>query len=238
MPWFELSENPDAVRNHYADPPELNPFVLRELLLYGHDATLTLSGELSRPPDSTIGDPSAVGSLALSFWNVTDVTQRGVLVDRPSNVTLSKSADGLIHITATAEGDAFSATCKSFDILSFSVYSDEKPKRNRKTLFSYHNVWNSCLIQLRAAGYDLELVGDPDPNGYASHCGWHASQAGVVLKAANPIELLGLAELHRNAAAPLDEDYWWRVDGPNIVSELEAEWWRQWHGNKPIGQPV
>lgn len=235
--WFELSGNPDAVRNHYSDPPDLSPFLLREIFLYGHDATLTLAGELSRPPDSSIKDQSAVASLSLIFWNVLDLSQNGVLVDCKLKVELTQNDKGNISISADGSGSTLSATCRCFDIYGFGVYSDDYVQQNRKTLLAYHNVWNSCLISLCDAGYELELIGEPDPNGYASHCGWRATRDGVVLEAGNPTELLGLAGLHQNATKSIDEDYWWRVDGPNLTAELEDAWWRKWHGEKPRDQP-
>ena len=66
--WFELAGIPDAMRNWYADPPDLSPFLLREFFLYGHDATLTLAGELSRPPDSSLDDPSDGTGFGFLDW--------------------------------------------------------------------------------------------------------------------------------------------------------------------------
>lgn len=231
--WHELADNPESVRSRYTDPPALSPFMLRELSIYGHDATLTLVGELSRAPDSSIDDESAVASLGLVFWNVADVALDGSLVDRALTLEIKRTDDGNISVAVHGSGHRLSATCQSFEIVSFDVYSDLSVQRNRSTLFAHPNVWNSCLLRLRNAGYDLELKGAPDPAGHASHCQWHASQDQVVLKAANPIELLGLAQLHRGATEPANDPYWWHVDGPDIVTDLEDAWWRTWRGDKP-----
>jgi hypothetical protein len=100
-------------------------------------------------------------------------------------------------------------------------------QRKTQTLRSYHNVWNTCLLVLRSEGFELNLAGDPDPRGGPSHCQWQASRDGLELKAANPIELLGLADVARRADRQPPRDYWWRGDGPDIVSELYDGWRRK-----------
>ena len=91
-------------------------------------------------------------------------------------------------------------------------------------LFSYPNVWNTCLLILRQRGYRLFLLGDPDERGSITACTWNAEKDGMKLRADNPIELLGLAAVHEYHHPLADIPYWWRVDGPNIVEELETEW--------------
>ncbi|MCA9029974.1 MAG: hypothetical protein KDA66_04150, partial [Planctomycetaceae bacterium] len=80
--------------------------------------------------------------------SVVDLSQDGVLVDRKLDVEISQSDNGNIAISANGLGNTLSATCKSFDIYGFRVYSDDHVQQNRKTLFTYRNVWNSCLISL------------------------------------------------------------------------------------------
>jgi hypothetical protein len=91
-------------------------------------------------------------------------------------------------------------------------------------LFSYPNVWNTCLLILRERGYRLYLLGDPDELGTISRCSWNAEKDGMKLRADNPIELLGLAGIHDYHRPSKDTPYWWRVAGPSIFVELEAEW--------------
>ena len=90
-------------------------------------------------------------------------------------------------------------------------------------LFSYPNVWNTCLLILRERGYRLFLLG-PDEPVSLSRCTWNAEKVGIKLRADNPIELLGLAMIHEHQQPAADIPYWWRIDGPNIVHELEAAW--------------
>ena len=90
-------------------------------------------------------------------------------------------------------------------------------------LFSYPNVWNTCLFLLRERGYRLFLLGPDDPE-LLSQCTWNAERAGIKLRANNPIELLGLATIHEYHKPTSDIPYWWRVDCPDIVKEVETDW--------------
>ena len=89
--------------------------------------------------------------------------------------------------------------------------------------FSYHNVWNTCLFILRERGYRLFLVGRDAPE-LLSQCTWNAERAGMKLRADNPIELLGLAAVHDYHQPTADIPYWWRIEAPDIVQELQAAW--------------
>jgi hypothetical protein len=91
-------------------------------------------------------------------------------------------------------------------------------------LFSYPNVWNTCLLILRESGYRLYLTGDPDERGSTANCRWNAMKNGITLQGDNPIELLGLAAIYEYHVPAADTAYWWRIEGPNLISELEVEW--------------
>ncbi len=91
-------------------------------------------------------------------------------------------------------------------------------------LFSYPNVWNTCLLILRVQGFRLYLLGDPDEAGSISACSWNAEKNGMKFRGSNPIELLGLASVYHFHQPEVDTSYWWRLEGPNIVKELEASW--------------
>ena len=91
-------------------------------------------------------------------------------------------------------------------------------------LKSYPNVWNTCLRILRQRDYRLYLLGDPDERGTFTRCSWNAEKDGMKLRANNPIELLGLVGLYEHHRPATDTPYWWRIDGPDIIAELEADW--------------
>ncbi len=94
-------------------------------------------------------------------------------------------------------------------------------------LHSYPNVWNTCLLLLRERGYRLFLTGDPDELGTISHCCWNAEQNDIKLRGDNPIELLVLAAIHEYHRPAKDTPYWWRIEGENVLAELELEWRQQ-----------
>ena len=91
-------------------------------------------------------------------------------------------------------------------------------------LFSYPNVWNTCLLILQSRGYWLFLVGDPDETRSISHCTWAAEKDGMTFRADNPIELLGLTAIFEHQQPVADTPYWWRLEGDDVIATLEAEW--------------
>ena len=91
-------------------------------------------------------------------------------------------------------------------------------------LFSYPNVWNTCLLIMRQRGYRLFLLGDPDEGGSISLCTWNAEKDGMKFRAENPIELLGLIAIREHQCPAAETSYWWRIEGPNLIAELESAW--------------
>ena len=97
------------------------------------------------------------------------------------------------------------------------------PKKAR--LYSHDNLWNSCLVLLKEYGYTLRVVGNPTRKERRTALRWHAvGNDGVELSGNTPIELLGLASLHRDHAPTSFGEYWWKIDGPNMIEELITEW--------------
>ena len=90
-------------------------------------------------------------------------------------------------------------------------------------LFSYPNVWNTCLLILQMRGYHLYVLSNGDDYD-AVNCEWCADKGGIKLKGHNPIELLGLAAIREHLFPAEDKPYWWRIDGPNLVAQLKADW--------------
>jgi hypothetical protein len=93
-------------------------------------------------------------------------------------------------------------------------------------LFSYPNVWNTSLLILQVREYRLFVLSDDDDYD-AVRCVWCAEKDGIRLKGDNPIELLGLAAIQEHLCPAEVKPYWWRIDGPNLVAELKAEWKRK-----------
>jgi hypothetical protein len=88
-------------------------------------------------------------------------------------------------------------------------------------LASHGNVYNTCLRILRARGFELAVSGEPQPDGnYPVERQWFARKEGFYFCADNPIELLGLVAVYDYVRPADDRPYWWKVDGPDVESEL------------------
>jgi hypothetical protein len=88
-------------------------------------------------------------------------------------------------------------------------------------LASHVNVYNTCLRILRSRGFELEVSGEPRPDGaYPTDRHWIARKDGFYFCADNPIELLGLVAIYDHVRLEEDRPYWWAVHGPDIALEL------------------
>ena len=82
-------------------------------------------------------------------------------------------------------------------------------------LSSYPNVFNSCLVILQRKGYTLSYEKETDT--------WLAEISGFQFKADNPIELLGLAAIYEDRKPDTDSEYWWQINDPYLLGELDPE---------------
>jgi hypothetical protein len=82
-------------------------------------------------------------------------------------------------------------------------------------LSSYPNVFNTCLVLLRRDGFSLvyDKVNDE----------WTSEKNGFSFRADNPIELLGLATIYGKLQPKEQKEYWWQINEPNILAELDPE---------------
>ena len=88
-------------------------------------------------------------------------------------------------------------------------------------LASHANVYGTCLRILRSRGFDLEVRGDPEPDGsYPVEKHWIARKGGFYFCGDNPVELLGLVAVFDHVQPATDRPYWWQVEGPDVESEL------------------
>ena len=83
------------------------------------------------------------------------------------------------------------------------------------------NVSNTCLLILRKRGYELWTEGDSENANPFTDIFWFAKKGGYDFVANSPLELLGLVAIFefKNPQNP-PEDYWWLVEGENILDEL------------------
>jgi hypothetical protein len=88
-------------------------------------------------------------------------------------------------------------------------------------LASHLNVFNTCLLILRARGFELEVSGERRDDGcYPVGCHWIARKDGFYFCGDNPIELLGLVAIYDHIQPTEDRSYWWRIEGPDVWEEL------------------
>jgi hypothetical protein len=67
----------------------------------------------------------------------------------------------------------------------------------------------------------LEVTGEPQPDsGPPARQFWIARKDGFYFCGDNPIELMGLVAIYDHVQPQEDRPYWWKVEGPEIWSEL------------------
>jgi hypothetical protein len=89
------------------------------------------------------------------------------------------------------------------------------------SLGSHANVYNTCLRILRNCGFALRVEGEMTAEGcYPPNALWIAVKDGFHFAADNPIELLGLVAVYDYVRPKDDRAYWWRVEGPDLWTEL------------------
>lgn len=228
--WVDLSQNPYSIRSQYKNPPEFSEVKINEISVQGETPSVILDVELPRAPDKYTNDQTAIYSITLQLWEVSDLSIKGFPTKKEPKVEILKQQDSLISFKGMSVFGSFSMTCKSFLIMDNNLFTEEHDKTNRRTLFTYPNVWNTCLLLLQQSGFDLELSGKPDPHGNSTHTSWNAHKNELRLKASNPIELLGLAKIHEETETVMDKEYWWRIEGPDLVTKLSKDWERKAKG--------
>lgn len=82
-------------------------------------------------------------------------------------------------------------------------------------LSSYPNVFNTCLVLLRREGFNLAYDKANDV--------WKAERNEFQFKADNPIELLGLVSIYQKLQPKDQKEYWWQINEPNILDELDPK---------------
>jgi hypothetical protein len=82
-------------------------------------------------------------------------------------------------------------------------------------LSSYPNVWNTALVILQRKGFRVRY------DKAQQH--WYAEKEGWQFLADDPLELLGLAAIYEHHAPKKKTEYWWKIDEPNILSQLDPE---------------
>ena len=235
MRWIDACTNSVVVTTQYDDVPELDPFHLIEWDLYPTMDELCLLGYLPRLPDRIDipdGQTADRATLFLSFSEISNIRLSGKPIDASGRFDLVQERNGIVKFDYVGESLSFNGTCRKAVIGGLGIETKfdpgQTPPRDRR-LFSHPNVFNSCLLLLQEYGYSLTATGPPNRDPTAPGAlNWHAeADDGTRLSSHSPIELLGLAQLHRHQVPASDESYWWRVDGPSVIRDLIRDWERK-----------
>jgi hypothetical protein len=164
-------------------------------------------------------------NLALGLWQLSELSIQGVPQNTVGTLSIAATDDSQIAFVFASESMSCRGTAKSLSLVSISPKINDPLSVRGPRLFSYSNVWNSCLLLAQAKGFTLRLIGQPDERGSISRCGWRAIKDDrTELTADNPIELAGLIAQYEHHRPQRDENYWWRIDGPDLVTELIEQW--------------
>lgn len=77
------------------------------------------------------------------------------------------------------------------------------------------NVYNTALVILDHKGWKLDFDAERD--------WWHARRADWHFLADDPIQLLGLVTIHEFHSPKFKEEYWWKIDSPDLLGRLDPE---------------
>ena len=75
------------------------------------------------------------------------------------------------------------------------------------------NVYNTALVILERKGWSLEFDKE---KGW-----WHARNAEWHFLADDPIQLLGLVSIHEFHHPQTKDEYWWKIDDPDLFGRFD-----------------
>jgi len=231
MQWHEACTGSSLVTTRYEAVPPLDSFPLYDCYLDPGLPSLNISGYLPRLPDNPNlpeGQIPDRADILLSFIDLFDLTLSGVPSLEGGSLNITTHSKDETRFEYESDTFTFSGSCRQAAICAFRVLTKHDPAHQEPRgprLFSHRNVWNSCLLLIKEYGYQLRVSGHPALAAYPHQLRWDATTAeGTKLSADSPIELLGLVALHRYHQPDEDEPYWWRIDGPELLTNLITEW--------------
>ena len=80
-------------------------------------------------------------------------------------------------------------------------------------LSAYLNVYNTALVVLARKGWSASFDSAQE--------WWCARKDGWELLANDPMQLLGLVGIHEYHAPKRKTEYWWKIDEPNLLEQLD-----------------
>ncbi len=80
-------------------------------------------------------------------------------------------------------------------------------------LGAHLNVFNTALVILQRKGWELRFD--------SSQEWWFAEKGGWTFLADDPMQLLGLVAIYEYQQPKAKEEYWWKIDEPDLLSAMD-----------------
>lgn len=77
------------------------------------------------------------------------------------------------------------------------------------------NVYNTALVILERKGWALRYD--------SSQEWWFAKKGEWEFLADDPMQLLGMVAIYEHHSPKKKEEYWWKIDQPDLLSKLDPE---------------
>jgi hypothetical protein len=227
--WLDLCYNPQALDSYFSAPPSLDRFEIDELTISRHNASLYLGGIIPERADKYLargGDARADGAeLTLCFRELSECLIEGPLRDQVGPLRLLRGGEGGVIFDFHSDTLVFHGTAGYVEIVGFHPVALDPNLPRAPRLTSDHKVWNSCLLWARSKGFALRMFGPPDEHGTSVRCSWQATKDdGTELTGGSPIELAGLIALHEHHRPDQNREYWWMIEGEDVVTQLRDQW--------------
>ena len=226
-PWYEIADNPAGITTHYDDPPALEEIIVREFdgSAYFDQCSFRLWFDLPAPPENL--PAGSTFSVALYFMHLQELRFSTNASSKRTTLKVERRDNNEIRVRGMG-ATQLHVICESFLIESVSASNAENRAERTRNLSSYHQLWNSCLIELAEFGYELAFLGSPDADGTTANCSFIATKDSVRLVGRNPVELVGLATLHSRFPDFDHESKLWRRAGPDLIQKITDDWEQQW----------
>jgi hypothetical protein len=227
MAWTDLCDNTDAISRRFTSPPPLERVLITDWSLLQGGPGLHVGVRLAVRPDKEPYSADATVTstdILFHFWPVRKVCIDGWGEQIEGSLSFGRHGSGGIEFSFHSTDCSFSGVCDTVMLSAVSCFSESIAKQRKIRLFSHRNVFNSCILLAISKGFSVLLTGGPDPNDEPSLCGWRAKKGDVELDGDNPIELAGLIALYEHHRPTKAKDYWWRIEGPDVLDEVRKKW--------------
>ena len=231
MRWYESCTISSLVTHAYDRVPDLDPVDIYLIDLDPGIPSLGIGAFMPELPDDLNlpeGEVADKAEVYLYFAEISELSFSGTPCAAGGRLEIQKLDDACTEFSYTSPTFVFSGKCVEATVGQFGILSKSDgsyPEPQGRSLFSHRNVWNTCLLLLNEYEYDIHVTGHWTRRDYPARLRWHATnQSGVMLSANTPIELLGLAALHRHHEPIKNGPYWWKIDGPSKLSEIIQKW--------------